>query len=110
MLAWGAYIMFAPGNFFSRFGVGTADRYGALVVSAATKFFASGLAVNNLILGGKVLAGDNDDAAQDGLLFFGGWTLLLKLAQSASAVSGAWVTPCLWWNGAMALYAAKRAM
>ena len=55
--------MFAPGNFFSRFGVGTADRYGALVVSAATKFFASGLAVNNLILGGKVLAGDNDDAA-----------------------------------------------
>jgi hypothetical protein len=110
MLAWGAYILFAPGNFFARFGVGTAGRSGALVVSAMTAFFAKGLAVNNLILGGKVLAGSDADAAKDGVVFFGGWCLLLSLAKSTGAVSGAALAPCLYWNAAMALLAAKKAM
>ena len=110
MIAWGAYIALAPQNFFSRFGIGTAVKGGGLAVSAATAFFAKGLALNNLILGGKVLAGSNEDAASDGLIFFGGWVALLQMAKTAGAISGASLAPCIWFNAFMAVVAAKAAL
>ena len=63
-----------------------------------------GLAINNLVLGGKVMAGSESDARNNGLLFFGGWAAISVVARNAGLMSGQYAVPCLAWNAACAAY------
>jgi len=94
MMAWGLGLWFAP-DFLVTNLMGRAS-----VSSTVIK----GLAINNLVLGGKVMAGSEDDAKTNGLLFFGGWAAIMLLAKNAGTMSGQYILPCLAWNAACAAY------
>ena len=53
-----------------------------------------GLALTNLVLGGKVMAGTDNDAAANGVLFFGGWAVLNYVRHRGPAAPAARLTPC----------------
>ena len=48
-------------------------------IKASTDLITKMLAVNNLVMGGRCVGGNDGDAASNGVLFFGGWTVLLTL-------------------------------
>ena len=95
MMAWGLGLWFAPGFVTSNI-MGEKAAISALMLK--------GLAVNNLVLGGKVMAGSESDAAVNGLIFFGGWTALSVLARNAGVASGQYLVPVIAWNAACAAY------
>jgi len=94
MMLWGFGLWFAPDMIMSNIiGKGS-------VPSVLLK----GLAINNLVLGGKVMSGSEDDAKTNGLLFFGGWAAISLLAKNAGYISGQYALPVLAWNAACAAY------
>lgn len=95
MLAWGLGLLFAPAWL-------TTNVLGGKV---GPTVLLQGLAVNNLVLGGKVMAGSEADARNSGLLFFGGWAAISVVARNAGLMSGQYAVPCLAWNAACAAYA-----
>ena len=95
MMAWGLGLWFAPGFVTSNI-MGEKAAISAVMLK--------GLAVNNLVLGGKVMAGSESDAAVNGLIFFGGWTALSVLARNAGVASGQYLVPVIAWNAACAAY------
>ena len=94
MMLWGFGLWFMPDFLMSNImGKGSAP---AVVMK--------GLAVNNLVLGGKVMSGSEDDAKTNGLLFFGGWAVISLLAKNAGIMTGQYALPVLAWNAACAAY------
>ena len=71
---------------------------------------SKGMAVNNLLLGGKVLGGTDGEAAKVGAWFFGTWTALLHLAKAGGVVSGQYVDPILAWNSICFFFSLKSAL
>lgn len=78
--------------------------------TAATSAIMAGLAVSNLVLGGKVMGGNDADAAANGVTYFGGWAAIMWLAKSAGTFTGSYVNLLVLWNAASALFCAKTLM
>ena len=95
MMGWGFALWFAP-----QLVTDSIMGEKAAVAAVALK----GLAVNNLVLGGKVMAGTEDSARTNGLIFFGAWTALSILAKNAGIASGQYLVPVIAWNAACAAY------
>mmetsp|Transcript_22696 Transcript_22696/g.68113 ORF Transcript_22696/g.68113 Transcript_22696/m.68113 type:complete len:286 (+) Transcript_22696:78-935(+) len=93
-MAWGFGLLFAP-QYIATNLMGSA---------AAPAIVTNGLAINNLVLGGKIMSGSESDARNNGLLFFGGWTAIMVMARNAGLMSGQYAVPCLAWNAACAAY------
>ena len=93
MLGWGLALLLRPAMVTSMMGI-----------KASTDLITKMLAVNNLVMGGRCVGGNDSDAASNGVLFFGGWTVLLTLASRAGAISGQYVLPLQIWNLASAAY------
>ena len=94
MLGWGLGLLFAPEWLTSNIMGG----------KVGPTILLQGLAINNLVLGGKVMAGSESDARNNGLLFFGGWAAISVVARNAGLMSGQYAVPCLAWNAACAAY------
>merc|ERR550514_391039 len=97
--AWGVGGLFFPARVFSLFGLATSP----LVLALGT-----GNAITNLVLGGKIMAGTDDDAAANGVTFFGSWGVLTTLGIGAGVFTGQYVSLIAMWNLAMALYCATK--
>jgi len=93
-MAWGFGLLFAPGYIAANLMGG----------AAAPAIVTNGLAINNLVLGGKIMSGSEADARTNGLLFFGGWTAIMVMARNAGMMTGQYAVPCLAWNAACAAY------
>lgn len=68
---------------------------------------ATGIAIANLLLGGKIMAGSDSDAATDGAVLFTGYFLISYLATAAGVFSGAWMSFLPYVNLATAAYCLK---
>jgi len=77
-----------------------------MACSPVTKYVASGLAVANLLLAGRVLKGSDEDAAAVGLVSFAGWAAVAYFAKSSGAWTGAYLLAGVAWNTAVAAYCA----
>jgi hypothetical protein len=97
--AWGIGGLFFPAKVFGLFGVVTNPLISALGV---------GNAITNLVLGGKIMGGTDDDAAANGVTFFGSWGILTTLGIGAGIFTGQYVSLIAMWNLAMALYCATK--
>mmetsp|Transcript_17428 Transcript_17428/g.53596 ORF Transcript_17428/g.53596 Transcript_17428/m.53596 type:complete len:283 (-) Transcript_17428:124-972(-) len=93
MMAWGLGLIFAPAWLAT-------NVCGVSHPAALT----TGLAVNNLVLGGRVMSGSEADARSNGLLFFGGWAAIAVMARNAGHFSGQYAVPVIAWNAACAAY------
>ena len=94
MLGWGLGLLFAPEWL-------TSNILGGKV---GPTILLQGLAINNLVLGGKVMAGSESDARNNGLLFFGGWAAIAFFARQAGHMTGQYAVPVIAWNAACAAY------
>lgn len=99
ILAWGVMGMFFPAFLASLIGFGVTPLISALGL---------GCAASNLVLGGRVLGGSDDDAAANGVVFFGGWAALTYLAKGAAVINGANLNLLILWNAAVAGYCAYK--
>jgi hypothetical protein len=99
MSAWGVGLMFFASKVNSILGIATTPVLSALGV---------GLALTNLVLGGKVMAGTDNDAAANGVLFFGGWAVLNYMGKAAGVLTGANVGLLTLWNAACGAYCAYK--
>mmetsp|Transcript_51109 Transcript_51109/g.143240 ORF Transcript_51109/g.143240 Transcript_51109/m.143240 type:complete len:307 (-) Transcript_51109:408-1328(-) len=107
-LFWGLIGMFQSSFLFNTIMGATGARGAAAVCSG---ILSTGLAVNNILLAGRVFGASSDsDAANTGALFFGGWTVLIFLAKNAGTVSGQFVVPIMAWNALMTAYCVKEGM
>jgi len=97
--AWGIGGMFFPAKVFGLFGLATTP----LVLALGT-----GNAITNLVLGGKIMSGSDDDAAANGVTFFGAWGILTTLGIGAGLLTGKYVSLIAMWNLAMALYCGSK--
>ena len=102
---WGVITLFFKKFFFGAklLGVSTAK----VVASPFLMMTASGIALCNLVLGGRILAGSNGEAATVGSWLFAGYALIGYLAQKSGAFAGSWMGACNILNLAIALYCLK---
>lgn len=98
-LAWGVGSIVAPTKMMSTV-------FGATVTPASLSLIR-GCGFINLLLGARMAAGTDTDAAADGFLFFGGWHYLIKNAAAAGTVAALSAT-VVTWNLLMTICAARR--
>ena len=65
-------------------------------------FLTAGGALTNLLLASRVFGGDDNDAAANGVVFFGGWAVLTYLAKQAGTMTAANTNLLILWNAASA--------
>ncbi len=78
---------------------------------ASTKmisFLTAGGALTNLLLASRVFGGDDNDAAANGVVFFGGWAVLTYLAKQAGTMTAANTNLLILWNAASAALCLKQ--
>jgi len=97
--AWGVGGLFFPAKVFGLFGLATTPLISALGL---------GNAITNLVLGGKIMSGSDDDAAANGLTFFGSWGILTTMAIGSGLFTGQYASLIAVWNLAMALFCASK--
>lgn len=97
MSLWGLAGLFFPTALAATLG---------LAMSPFVSALTAGNAVTNLVLGGRVMGGSDEDAAANGVVFFGGWATLVYLAKAAGTLTGANLNLLIVWNGACAAYCA----
>lgn len=71
---------------------------------------ASGLGLANLLLGGRVLGGDDKAAAPIGAVIFGSWAVLGWLGKAAGIFTGKYILATTIWNAVFAAYCFKESM
>lgn len=87
--AWGIGGLFFPAKVFGLFGV---------VANPVISALGVGNAITNLVLGGKIMGGTDDDAAANGVTFFGSWGILTTLGIGAGIFTGQYVSLIAMWN------------
>ena len=73
-------------------------------------FLTAGGALTNLLLASRVFGGDDNDAAANGVVFFGGWAALTYMAKAAGVLTGANLNILILWNALSAVWCAKSLM
>ena len=99
MLGWAIAGLFFPATMGAKLGMAS---------TALTNVMGTGLAATNLVLGGRVLGGTDNEAAANGVVYFGGWAVLLHLAKGAGTLTGANLGLLVLWNAASAAYCAYK--
>lgn len=97
--AWGLGSLVAPAKVLSVLGLAASPLVNALTLCNA---------ITNLILGGKIMGGNDDDAAANGVTFFGAWGILGTLAVGAGLMTGQYASLIAVWNLAMTAYCATK--
>jgi len=101
LFAWGVI-----GTFFPSFLFGS-NMLGMKADGLAT-VMASGLGAGNLLLGGKVLNGNDKSAASTGAVVLGAWAVLGYFGKAAGHFTGKYTGVTAIWNAAMAIYCVKK--
>ena len=63
---------------------------------------------SRLLLASRVFGGDDNDAAANGVVFFGGWAVLTYLAKQAGTMTAANTNLLILWNAASAALCLKQ--
>ena len=71
-------------------------------------FLTAGGALTNLLLASRVFGGDDNDAAANGVVFFGGWAVLTYPAKQAGTMTAANTNLLILWNAASAALCLKQ--
>ena len=97
--AWGLMGLFGSSTLFTLLGLTATPLLSALSL---------GNAITNLVLGGKIMGGSDDDAAANGVTFFGSWGVLAALGVGSGLLTGQYMSLVAIWNLAMAVYCATK--
>lgn len=98
-LAWGVLGFLNPSFLFGLVGVAATPLVSALLL---------GNSISNTVLAGKILGGSDDEAAANGVTFFGAWGVLGALAVSKGVLTGQYAGLIAVWNLASAAFCASK--
>lgn len=101
LTAWGVIATFFPSFLFGSMMLG-------MKADGVANIMASGLGLGNLLLGGKVLAGSDKDAAATGAVVLGAWAVIGWLGKAAGHFTGTYSASTAVWNALVAAYCVKK--
>jgi len=102
LLSWGIISTFFSSVLFGPMLLGCA-------LDAVMPIFAAGIGLGNILLGGRVMGGDDSSAASVGAIVFGGWAVLSWLGKAAGLLTGKYLLSITIWNAVFALYCLAKA-